>query len=69
MIPSVKERKKAWVQPAQCVACGACVGSCPRGAIRVVKGVFAQVDPALCVGCGKCMGICPAGAIRQEGPK
>ncbi|WP_295750293.1 4Fe-4S dicluster domain-containing protein [uncultured Oscillibacter sp.] len=47
----------------ECVACGTCMGVCPRGAIRVVSGVAARVDGAACVGCGKCARVCPADVI------
>lgn len=46
-----------------CVACGSCIKVCPMSAIRIWKGVAAQVAPAVCVGCGKCVSECPAGAI------
>lgn len=49
-----------------CVSCGACVKVCPRGALSVWKGVFAQVDSALCIGCGKCAGACPANCIAVQ---
>ena len=51
----------------ECVACGTCMGVCPRGAIRVVSGVAARVDGAACVGCGKCEQHCPQHIeIRKE---
>ena len=46
-----------------CVACGVCLKACPRGAISVYKGCYAQVDDAKCVGCGLCAKACPAGCI------
>ena len=49
-----------------CVACGSCVLVCPRQAITVVKGCYAQVNEDLCVGCGKCGKTCPAGCIALE---
>jgi ferredoxin len=45
---------------ADCVACGACVTRCPKGAVTLYKGVRAVVDAALCVGCGACVKVCPA---------
>ena len=49
-----------------CVACGSCVKVCPKGAIKVYKGLYAQVDEALCIGCGKCAAECPAAIIVME---
>ena len=57
-------RKNAFVDRGRCVACGACVKECPRGALTIWKGCFAKVDTELCVGCGKCANICPAGSIE-----
>lgn len=50
----------------RCVACGACVKVCPRGAISVYRGCRAVVDTALCIGCGKCAKTCPAGCIEVK---
>ncbi len=57
-------RRKATVPQAQCVACGCCFNTCPKGAIEMIKGVYASVEEALCVGCGLCSGICPASIIK-----
>ena len=46
-----------------CVACGVCMKACPKGAISIYKGCFAQVDAEKCVGCGLCSKACPAGCI------
>ncbi len=56
-------RKKAIVLD-ECVACGCCEKSCPLGAIRVHKGLYAVVDERKCVGCGRCEKDCPAGVIE-----
>ena len=58
-----KIRKKASIPLNECVACGCCVKVCPLGAIRIYKGIYAQVDEAKCVGCGKCAKECPASII------
>ncbi len=47
----------------ECVVCGCCVKVCPRDAIHVVKGLFAQVEER-CVGCGKCVRECPASVVE-----
>lgn len=46
-----------------CVACGVCLNTCPKEAISIYKGCFAQVDETRCVGCGLCAKACPAGCI------
>ena len=48
----------------QCIACGACTGECPVGAITLEDA--AKVDPDLCIDCGACEGVCPVGAISEE---
>lgn len=45
-----------------CVGCGACEGSCPMGAIKIVDGK-SQIDEGACVDCGTCVGTCPVEAI------
>ncbi|NEX00912.1 MULTISPECIES: 4Fe-4S binding protein [Pseudobutyrivibrio] len=56
-------RKKANPDRSICVACGVCVGQCPKGAISIYKGCYAFVDTEKCVGCGLCEKACPANAI------
>ena len=46
-----------------CVACGVCLKVCPREAISIYRGCFAQIVPEKCVGCGLCAKACPAGCI------
>ncbi|BDC96167.1 MULTISPECIES: ATP-binding protein [Treponema] len=59
-------RKTAFVDVSHCAACGACAAVCPRGAISVIGGCFAQVDSEKCVGCGLCARTCPAGTITAS---
>ena len=59
------KKKKAKVAQPDCVACGCCVKVCPKGAIKVYKGLYAQVDDELCIGCGKCAAECPAAIIKM----
>ena len=47
-----------------CIACGACEGQCPAGAITMGDGK-AEIDPDKCVDCGSCAGGCPVGAISE----
>ena len=56
-------KRKAEVYRSQCVACGCCVRVCPRDAIRIYRGIYAQVDDGRCVGCGRCAAECPASVI------
>lgn len=59
-------KRKAYVSQSECVACGCCIKVCPRTAIKIYKGIYAEIDPNLCVGCGKCESICPANVIKLE---
>ena len=65
MTVSIK-RRRAKILPQQCVACGTCLDVCPRGALSIFHGSFAQVDITRCVGCGLCARECPAGIIKLE---
>lgn len=56
-------KKAAAVNQNVCVACGACMKACPRGAISIDRGCFAAVEESKCVGCGLCAKACPAGCI------
>lgn len=55
----------AYVIGDACVACGACAGACPVGAISMGDGKF-EIDPDKCISCGSCSGQCPTGAIEEE---
>ena len=55
----------AFVISDACVACGACAGSCPVGAISEGDGKF-EIDADTCISCGSCAGTCPTGAISEE---
>ena len=49
----------------ECVACGACEGTCPVGAIALGdKGIYVINDE--CLDCGACADTCPVGAIKAE---
>ena len=48
-----------------CIACGACAGECPVGAISEGDGVYV-IDPDTCVSCGACESTCPVGAPGEE---
>lgn len=66
MMAAVRKKRRAYVERSDCVACGCCAKVCPLGAIRVFRGVAAQVDAGKCVGCGKCARECPASIITIE---
>jgi ferredoxin len=53
-----------------CMACGACLPSCPFGCIDLTKlGVdryrkaYPELDPETCTGCGLCAKACPVDCI------
>ena len=56
-------KKLAVVDKSICVACGACMKTCPKGAISIYRGCYAVAEDAKCVGCGLCAKTCPAGCI------
>jgi ferredoxin len=49
----------------ECIACGACAGECPVGAIAEGDGKY-EIDANSCIDCGACAGACPTGAIQAE---
>ena len=57
-------KKKAFVDKNICVACGVCTKVCPKQAIEIVNGCYANVNEEKCVGCGICEKNCPAGCIK-----
>lgn len=61
-----KIRKKANIIKNSCVACGTCINVCPRDAIKIVEGVFAEVDETKCIGCTICTKECPASIIEMN---
>ena len=59
-------KKQAVVDESICVACGVCTKACPKGAISIYRGCYAQVEQAQCVGCSMCAKNCPAGCISIQ---
>ena len=49
---------------AECIACGACAGTCPVGAITEGDGKY-EIDPDTCISCGACAAGCPVEAIAE----
>ena len=58
---------KAINEQNRCVACGVCVKVCPKDAISIYKGCYAQIDEEKCIGCGSCVKSCHNGAISVRG--
>ncbi len=54
----------AYVIGDSCIACGACAGQCPVGAISEGDGKM-EIDADKCIDCGSCAGQCPVGAIAE----
>ena len=59
-------KKLALIDQKICVACGACMKTCPKRAISIYRGCYAVVDESKCVGCGLCAKTCPAGCIATK---
>lgn len=66
MMSNMAVKRKARIPRKKCVSCGSYLEGCPRGAISIFHGCYAQVDTSLCVGCGLCSRECPAGIIQVE---
>ena len=49
----------------ECLMCGACLETCPVGAISEGDGKM-QVDADTCIDCGACESVCPMSAISAE---
>jgi len=47
----------------KCIGCGACVASCPNGAINLVNGK-AVIDAKKCKNSRECISVCPQEAIN-----
>ena len=63
MEAKIKKKRRAFVNEADCVACGCCVKVCPRNANELWKGIAAKINLDACVGCAKCVKECPASVI------
>ena len=49
-----------------CISCGACVATCPVGAISFNADGKAEINQDVCVKCGACgAGVCPVDAIHE----
>ncbi len=48
----------------ECIACGACAGTCPVGAIVEGEGKY-EINADECISCGACAADCPVEAIAE----
>ena len=47
-----------------CIGCGACIDSCPVGALEMIDDkVVCNADT--CADCGACVGACPVDALSM----
>jgi heterodisulfide reductase subunit A len=53
------------INQTKCTSCGACVKTCPYGAIKHEIDKPAKIITASCHGCGTCVADCPTHAITQ----
>jgi electron transport complex protein RnfB len=49
---------------ARCTGCGACLATCPAGALVAAPGRPALL-PGRCTGCLECVEVCPRDAITE----
>ena len=58
------------ISPERCVACDACAGICPDGALILRAGATPAyvVTPPACSGCGLCVDVCDQQAITLHSP-
>jgi heterodisulfide reductase subunit A len=62
--------KTAYIYPARCNACGACVTVCPYTAIAIdEEKEVAVINEILCKGCGACVATCKGSAPNLKGFK
>ena len=62
--------KTAYINPARCSACGACVTVCAYSAISIdEEKEVAVVNEILCKGCGACVATCKGSAPNLKGFK
>ncbi len=66
--PAPGVRMRCEIDTEICRGCGACLGACGSGALRLATGEdggrFCVVDDVRCTGCGGCVAACPTGAAR-----
>ncbi len=60
-------RPELLLYPERCLACRACVGVCPSGAVHLEEQGQLVYDRSRCTVCGKCATECPANARVLSG--
>jgi pyruvate formate lyase activating enzyme len=63
---SQEHGRQVMLYPARCIRCGACIATCPQGAITLTE-TQAVTDLDLCDQCGDCIDGCYAGARELVG--
>ena len=53
------------VNKSKCAGCGACLQTCPHGAIKIGEDGKAFINQNKCKKCGKCQKICPFDTIKE----
>ena len=54
------------LRPDRCIACGACIEACDRGAVTSDRGIVVTTRER-CTACGACVDVCYAGARELVG--
>ena len=49
-----------------CIGCGACVGTCPVGALSLDADGKSECNEDTCISCLSCVGTCPVSAITEK---
>ena len=60
-------RPELAVAAGRCLGCGACVETCPEGAVVRGGDGMPATDRSVCVACGRCVDACPTGARELRG--
>lgn len=64
---SISPRPQLSFTAERCIGCGACVGACTAGAIRLDASGRAMVDRQRCNHCGACATVCDPQALEMVG--
>ena len=64
-ILSISLNSRPYINISKCKVCGACMKSCPVGAISLVRGKFV-INKKVCILCLCCQEVCPHAAINVK---
>lgn len=53
-----------FIEPEDCIACGACEPECPEGAIHETDDGLYAIDPDKCTEDANCVDVCPVDCIH-----